>query len=95
MYKLSVFFIFIVTSGCVTVPVTVASDYHECEMSSDLKTLKVINVANETNSYYSISGVLLSPILVPTTAIISGTYVLVNNIYHLGEDKYKCGDILI
>ena len=95
MYKLTILFVLFVLfaiSGCITVPVTVASHSNECELSSDMKTLKVVNVAEETNSYYSVSGYLLSPILVPTTAIISGAYVLVNNIYHLGEEQFKCGD---
>ena len=69
-------------SGCITVPVK--DEYHEnkCLISSDKKTLKIIDLAKETDSYYSIEGILLSPILIPTSAIISGAYVLVNNIYN-------------
>ncbi len=77
--------------GCVTVPVVDNSHTHQCKLSSKLKVLKVIDVAKETNSYYSVGGLILSPILVPTSAIISGTYILVNNTYHLGEKKIKCG----
>ena len=94
MVKLSVLLVLLAASGCISVPVTMASHIHKCQISGDMKTLKIVNVAKETNSYYSVSGVLLSPILIPTTAILSGTYVLVNNIYHLGEERYKCGDVL-
>ncbi|PCJ46823.1 MAG: hypothetical protein COA74_13050 [Gammaproteobacteria bacterium] len=79
------------TIGCITVPVDDLTNHNECLISSDRKTLKVINLNFEnTGYYYSLSGAILSPILVPTTAIISGTYVFVNNIYHLGETKVKC-----
>jgi len=76
--------------GCVTVPVVDNSHTPECELSTKMKVLKVIDVAKETNSYYSVGGIILSPILIPTSAIISGTYVVVNNTYHLGEKKIKC-----
>lgn len=46
--------------------------------------------AEETDTYYSISGLVLTPILVPATPLISGTYVAVNNVYNLGEEKIKC-----
>ena len=92
MYKLTILFVLFAISGCITVPVTVVSHSNKCELSSDMKILKVVNVAEETNSYYSVSGYLLSPILVPATAVFSGAYVLVNNIYHLGEEQIKCGD---
>jgi hypothetical protein len=76
--------------GCITVPVTDYSAKNRCELSTDRKTLKVIDLAEETNSYYSISGYVLSPILIPTSAILSGTYVLVNNTYNLGEEALMC-----
>lgn len=93
MVKLSVLFVLLAISGCISVPVVMESHNHKCKISGDMKTLKVVNVAKETNSYYSVSGVLLSPVLIPTSAILSGTYVLVNNIYHLGEERYQCGDV--
>ncbi len=77
-------------SGCVTAPISDYSHESTCKLSTDMKTLKIIDVAEETNSYYSVAGIVLSPILVPTTAIISGTYVLVNNTYHIGEEMVKC-----
>ncbi|MCJ8319522.1 MAG: hypothetical protein MJK12_07800 [Colwellia sp.] len=93
MYKLVVLFVSIVISGCITVPVTVETHSHECKLSSDMKTLQVVDVAAESNSYYSVTGILLSPILIPTTAIVSGVYVLVNNVYHLGQERFNCADV--
>ncbi|WP_448212709.1 hypothetical protein [Colwellia sp. MEBiC06753] len=78
------------TTSCVVIPIDDHAHSHQCLLSSDRKVLKVIDVAKESNSYYSISGIILSPILIPTSAIISGTYVLVNNSYHLGEETIKC-----
>ncbi|TPH14052.1 hypothetical protein [Litorilituus lipolyticus] len=78
--------------SCVAIPVKDESHVNRCELSTDMKTLKIVDVAKETNSYYSVWDYVLSPILVPTTAIISGTYVLVNNTYHLGEEQIKCGN---
>ncbi|SFD14992.1 hypothetical protein [Pseudoalteromonas denitrificans] len=79
--------------GCAVMPVNIEENKLHCELSSDKKTLRIANVAEETNTYYSVSGLILSPILIPTTAIISGSYVLVNNVYHFAQKKIKCGDV--
>ena len=78
--------------GCAVLPTDVADKKQRCELSSDKKTLRIVDIADETNTYYSVSGVLISPILIPTTAIVSGSYVLVNNVYHYAEKKIKCND---
>ncbi len=78
-------------SSCVTVPSPADSQFARCEISTDKLTLKVVDLAKGTNSYYSLEGYLASPILIPTTAIFSAAYVLVHNIYHLGEEKIVCG----
>ncbi len=83
-------FLLLSLSACITVPVNDNSEQTTCLLSSDKKTLKIVDVAKETNSYYSVAGLVLSPILVPTSAIISGSYVVVNNIYNFGEKKVKC-----
>ncbi|QOL24986.1 hypothetical protein LP316_11805 [Thalassotalea sp. LPB0316] len=77
-------------NGCVVAPITDKAHSSKCMISTDRKVLKIIDVAKESNTFYSISGLIISPILVPTTAIISGTYVLVNNTYRLGEETIKC-----
>lgn len=76
----------ILLSGCVVVPTVDNTHTKRCEISSDRKTLKVVDLADETNSFYSISGLVLYPI----TGIVSGAYVAVNNVYHYGEEKIVC-----
>lgn len=73
-------------TGCVVLPTNDSTHHNKCEISSDRKTLKVIDLAKETNSYYSVSGLFLFPV----TGVISGTFVTVNNIYHLGEETIVC-----
>jgi hypothetical protein len=74
-------------AACVIVPETDTAKVNQCEISSDRKTLKVINGFEDTNTFYSISGL----ILLPVSGVVSGTYVAVNNIYHMGEERLKCG----
>jgi len=86
----TIFALVTVISSCVAVPVTDISYVGRCGVSPDQKTLKIIDVAKATNSYYSISGYLLTPILLPTSVIISGTYVLTNNAYYYGKNVVQC-----
>jgi hypothetical protein len=76
--------------GCVTVPATDTNYVGRCGVSSDHKILRIADVSKETNSYYSVSGIILSPILIPVTAIISGTYVVINNAYYSAEEILRC-----
>jgi len=73
--------------GCMVLPENDPTYANKCEISSDRKTLKVIDASKDTNSYYSISGL----ILLPVSGVVSGTYVAINNVYHLGEEKIVCG----
>ena len=73
-------------SGCVVMPIKDHGYVNQCEISTDRKYLKIVDMAKGTNSYYSISGVILLPI----SGIVSGAYVGVNNIYHLGEEAIRC-----
>jgi hypothetical protein len=73
-------------SGCVVVPAKDSSHSSKCEISSDRKTLRIVDVAKETNSYYSISGM----VLLPVSGVVSGVYVAINNVYNLGEEKIVC-----
>lgn len=77
----------LLVTGCVVLPIKDNAHVNKCEISSDRKTLKIVNAFKETNSYYSISGLVLLPI----TGIVSGGYVAINNIYHLGEEQIVCG----
>ena len=74
-------------SACIVVPDTDTAKVNKCEISSDRKTLKVVNGFEDTNTFYSISGLLLIPI----SGVVSGTYVAINNVYHLGEETLVCG----
>ena len=73
-------------NACIVVPQTDTAKVNRCEISSDRKTLKVINGFEDTNTFYSISGLMLLPI----TGVVSGTYVAINNVYHLGEEMLVC-----
>lgn len=84
-FYISLISTFILT-GCVVVPEKDARYENSCEISSDRKTLKIVDLAKETNSYYSISGAWLFPL----TGVVSGTYVAANNVYHLGEETIVC-----
>ena len=86
MNKLIAFFLLSLISGCMAVPIKDVSRVNRCEISSDRKTLKIIDIAKETKSYYSISGL----ILVPVSGVVSGTYVAINNVYNLFEEKIVC-----
>ena len=74
-------------SGCIVVPEIDTAKVNKCEISSDRKTLKVINGFEDANIFYSISGLALFPI----SGIVSGSYVAINNVYHLGEETFVCG----
>lgn len=77
----------VLMSGCVVVPTEDLTAVNRCEISSDRKTLRVLNGFKDTNTYYSISGLILLPI----TGVVSGVYVAINNIYHIGEEAIVCG----
>lgn len=77
----------LIMCGCVIVPTEDLLVENKCEISSDRKTLKMINGFEDTQTYYSISGLILLPI----TGVISGVYVTINNIYHIGEEAIVCG----
>ena len=86
----TIFALVTVISSCVAVPVTDVSYIGRCGVSPDQKTLKIIDVAKATGSYYSISGYLLTPILLPASVIISGSYVITNNAYYYGKNIVQC-----
>jgi hypothetical protein len=74
-------------SSCIVVPETDVANVNRCEISSDRKTLKIINGYEETNTFYSISGL----VLIPISGVVSGTYVAINNVYNLGQERIVCG----
>jgi len=89
--KLMTLFIALSITSCVVVPEKVHSKKYQCALSTDMKVLKLVNLTDGDTSFYQWSDEMLAIISVPTSAVISGAYVLVNNIYHIGEKKIKCG----
>ncbi|SEL20878.1 hypothetical protein SAMN05216262_10791 [Colwellia chukchiensis] len=81
----------LITPACVVLPEVKENQHYQCGLSSDKKTLKVVNLMAGDTSFYQWHDELLSLITLPSTAVISSTYVAVNNIYHLGEKVIKCG----
>ncbi|GAA0855214.1 hypothetical protein [Aliiglaciecola litoralis] len=78
--------------GCVVLPQKDLSETVECGLSSDRKVLRVVNLTDGDTSFYRWSDELVAFITIPASAIVSGTYVLVNNIYHTAEKTIKCGN---
>ena len=80
-------------SACVVVPESVnEKNKYKCELSTNKKTLKLTNLTEGDTSFYRWNDELTAFITIPTSAVISATYVLVNNIYHIGEKQIKCAD---
>lgn len=46
-----------------------------------------MNAFEDTNTFYSISGLILLRI----SGVVSGTFMAINNAYHLGEETLVCG----
>jgi len=78
-------------TGCVVIPVNDNTQKYHCGLSTDKKTLKVVNLNDDGTTFYEWQDEFFAIISLPTSAIVSGTYILVNNIYHIGEKQIKCG----
>jgi len=91
MIKKAVLVLVIFTlAGCVVVPEKDYSQSFQCGLSTDKKVLKVVNLMDGDTSFYAWNDEFFSIISMPTSAIVSSTYVMVNNIYHLGEKVIRC-----
>ncbi len=77
-------------SGCAVVPYPDEFHVSDCPTRSRQQTLRLVNVLTEAQSD-GLSSYLLSPIVVPVSAVVSGSYVLGNNLYNELEQAYKCG----
>jgi len=92
MRNVIILLLIISSAGCVVVPEKAEAKKYQCSLSTDMKVLKLVNLTDGDTSFYEWNDELLAIITVPTSAIISGSYVLVNNIYHIGEKQIKCID---
>ncbi len=90
MSKLLIIFLIFSCISCVVIPEKAKEDKYQCALSSDKKVLRLVNLTDGDTSFYEWEDELYAILTVPTSAIISGTYVMVNNIYHLGEKVVKC-----
>lgn len=90
MFKVLVLFLILGCSSCVVLPETDYNQTYQCGLSTDKKVLKLVNLMDGDTSFYEWNDEMLAIITIPTSAIISGTYVLVNNIYHIGKQQIKC-----
>jgi len=77
-------------TGCVVIPEVDHSQTYQCGLSTDKKTLKVVNLMEGDTSFYKWNDEFLSIITLPTSAVLSSVYVAVNNVYHIGEKQIKC-----
>lgn len=82
--------LWVVVAGCVVLP---QSRNHtlSCGVSTDKLTLRVVDVAKESNTYYSLSGLIATPIVLPTTAVASAIYAATYNTYiTIAQEKITC-----
>jgi len=90
MNKAVIFFLILNCISCVVLPEKDHTKKYKCGLSTDMKVLKLVNLTDGDTSFYEWNDEILAIITIPTSAIISGSYVLVNNIYHIGEKQIKC-----
>lgn len=88
--KAIIFFLILNCISCVVLPEKDHTKKYKCGLSTDMKVLKLVNLTDGDTSFYEWNDEALAIITIPTSAIISGSYVLVNNIYHIGEKQVKC-----
>lgn len=87
---LLIYSFFILSTGCIVVPEVAETQQYQCGLSSDKKTLKIVNLTDGDTSYYKWNDEVASIVTIPTSAIVSSVYVAVNNLYHIGEKQIKC-----
>jgi len=90
IHKIILLLLILSCTACVVLPEKDQSQKYQCELSTDMKVLKLVNLTDGDTSFYEWNDEMLAIITIPTSAIISASYVLVNNIYHIGEKKIKC-----
>ena len=77
-------------SSCAVIPVTEYKYVEKCGITHDKNTLKLIDVAKETHTYYSVGGLMISPLIVPVSTVLSATYIATNEIYYFGKQLVIC-----
>ena len=77
-------------SICIVVPENAENQYLKCALSTDKKTLKIVNLLDGDETFYAWQDEILSVITLPSSAIISSVFVAVNNVYYIDEKNIKC-----
>ena len=90
MYKIVTLLLILSCTSCVVLPEKDYTQKYQCALSTEMKVLKLVNLTDGDTSFYEWNDEMLAIISIPTSAIISASYVLVNNIYYIGEKKIKC-----
>lgn len=90
MYKMVAILLILNITSCVVLPEKDRTQKYQCALSTDMKILKIVNLTDGDTSFYKWNDEMFAIITIPTSAIISASYVLVNNIYHIGEKQIKC-----
>lgn len=75
--------------GCMAVPLTDDMAVRKCDTNTRPKRIEIVNVGTESNSD-SIESMLLSPLTVAGSALVTGPYVAASNLYYAAETHYKC-----
>lgn len=76
-------------SGCVVLPEDSAQS-SQCYLSSNHKYLKVVDLTDGDTNFYDWQGEIIGIITLPTSAVITASYVAVNNVFNFGEKLIKC-----
>lgn len=90
MHKIVILLLILSCTSCVVLPEKDYTQKYQCALSTEMKVLKLVNLTDGDTSFYEWNDEMLAIISIPTSAIISASYVLVNNIYHIGEKQIKC-----
>jgi hypothetical protein len=90
IHKIILLLLILSSTACVVLPEKDHTQKYQCGLSTDMKVLKLVNLTDGDTSFYEWNDEILAIITIPASAIVSASYVLVNNIYHIGEKKIKC-----
>ncbi len=90
MTKIATLLLILSCTSCLVLPEKDQTQDYRCALSTDRNVLKLVNLTDGDTTFYEWNDEVLAVITVPTSAIISASYVLVNNIYHIGEKQIKC-----
>ena len=95
MYKIVALLLILSCTSCMVLPENDHTKKYQCALSTDMKVLKLVNLTDGDTSFYKWNDEMFAIITIPTSAIVSASYVLVNNIYHIGEKQWLLLAIIV